>query len=303
MEEWINQRHEGGEKVSFHFDKNMLASPQRYGDVMVYQIGRMYCRKKMVISEHDHQRWFELTILNEGECLTAANGPKCRIGSGEIFLSFPDEKHWMESLKDQDVKYDFWAFYPMEESLESQFRRLIKDFEQAELRVFRDERINSLISMAISETNEQSQYSKEVLSGIYLQVMYYILRFFEGVRIQNKVGEKTAESICYRAMSYVDTHLYSLKSLTEVAESQGYNYSYFSRMFRRITGVTLSDYYGMRRLDTARVLIDEGRMTLTQIAEKLQYSSLYAFSKAFKNKFGYSPRYYAGLDKGNGITE
>ena len=55
---------------------------------------------------------------------------------------------------------------------------------------------------------------------------------------------------------------------------------------------TISDYYHTRRLDAARMLINEKKLRVTQIAEMLNYSSLYSFSTAFKNKFGASPREY-----------
>ena len=292
MKEWIVQHHFGEDRVDFHFDKNTISAPQRFGDIYVYQIGRLYCTKRQVIAEHMHERWFELTILTEGCCTISAGGKRCRLNAGEIFLSFPNETHGMETDAGQDVKYDFWAFYPADSETEAQLCRITRDFMRPELRVFSDERINSLIGIAISETNEAARYTGEILAAVYKQIVCYILRVFDGIRGRNTVGASLAQSQCFRAMSYIDSHLGSLAGLSEVSAALGYNYSYFSRLFRRITGVTLSDYYNMRRLDSARFLIVEGELSVTQIADKLRYSSVYAFSKAFKNKFGCSPRNY-----------
>jgi AraC-like DNA-binding protein len=46
----------------------------------------------------------------------------------------------------------------------------------------------------------------------------------------------------------------------------------------------------MLRLDVAKNLLEEGNLSLTQIAEKLNYSTPYSLSKAFKNRFKISPR-------------
>ena len=47
----------------------------------------------------------------------------------------------------------------------------------------------------------------------------------------------------------------------------------------------LSDY----RLEQGHQLVREGRMSFTEIAGELGYSSLQHFSNAFRKKFGISP--------------
>ena len=94
-------------------------------------------------------------------------------------------------------------------------------------------------------------------------------------------------------MNYIDTHIFSISSLEDVAETMNYNYSYLSALFRKTTGSTLLSYYHQKRLDVARQLIAEGTMKMTEIAETLNYSSLYSFSRAFKENFGISPKQYA----------
>jgi AraC-like DNA-binding protein len=51
----------------------------------------------------------------------------------------------------------------------------------------------------------------------------------------------------------------------------------------------------MLRLDVAKSLIEEGGLSLTQIAEKLNYATPYSLSKAFKNRFKISPREHKKL--------
>ena len=164
----------------------------------------------------------------------------------------------MRTEKNCEVKYDFWAFYPADDQTERKFLSLISACPSPEQRVFSDEHINTLIGIAISENNEFSAYSEEILACVYRQILCYILRDFDGGQRKSFLGSSVAQSQCFRAMSYVDSHLCSLTSLSEVSQALGYNYSYFSRLFRKITGVTLSEYYGMRRLDTARFLLEEG---------------------------------------------
>lgn len=54
----------------------------------------------------------------------------------------------------------------------------------------------------------------------------------------------------------------------------------------KITSSSLSSNYRKKRLDAARLLIAEGRLSATHISELLHDSTVYAFSKAFKQEYG-----------------
>ena len=90
----------------------------------------------------------------------------------------------------------------------------------------------------------------------------------------------------------MDTHVYSITTLGELGAVFNYNYSYLSTTFHTTTKRTLNDYYRSRKLEVARLLLLEGKLNGSQIAEKLNFSSLYSFSKSFKSKFGMSPQAY-----------
>ena len=101
---------------------------------------------------------------------------------------------------------------------------------------------------------------------------------------------QSSSELCHKMMSYIDTHLSSLTSLNEMASDLGYNYSYLSALFKKTTTVSLSYYYRVKRLETARILITEKKMTMSRIAEVMNYSSIYVFSKSFRGHYGISPR-------------
>ena len=106
-------------------------------------------------------------------------------------------------------------------------------------------------------------------------------------------GTPTDKELCKHVSHYIDTHLFTMKKLPECAKALSYNYSYLSTVFKKTTGITLSDYYKEKKLDMAKFLIAENEISLTEIAESLGYSGISAFSKAFSAKFCISPRQYA----------
>ena len=96
-------------------------------------------------------------------------------------------------------------------------------------------------------------------------------------------------------MNYIDTHIYSLKNLEDLADITDYSYGYLSALFKKTTSNTLSNYYHEKKLDAARLLILENKYKIIEIAEMLNYTSVYSFSKAFSNRYGVSPRNYKSM--------
>ena len=162
-----------------------------------------------------------------------------------------------------------------------------------EQRVFHDVKINSAISTAIAEFTSNHKYRTEILSLIFEQIIYYLLQNFDAEKLTDKENSITShDELCFQIMNYIDTHIYSIKTLSELSDKFSYNYSYLSDIFKKNTGNTIVNYYQARRLETAKLMMNENKGKIIQIAEMLNYSSLYSFSKAFKKKYGISPKSY-----------
>ena len=69
----------------------------------------------------------------------------------------------------------------------------------------------------------------------------------------------------------------------------GYDYSYISRIFSSNTGYTIEKYFSMQRIEKTKELIKYDELNLSEIAYKLNYSSVAHLSKQFKQVTGMSP--------------
>ena len=90
-------------------------------------------------------------------------------------------------------------------------------------------------------------------------------------------------------MRYLSLNLLSIRNLSEITRYLNYNYSYLSKVFKKTTGKSLTDYYISLKMERAKTLILDERFSVSKAAEMLNYSSVYAFSKAFKEFYGVSP--------------
>ena len=90
-------------------------------------------------------------------------------------------------------------------------------------------------------------------------------------------------------MNYIDSHIFSLNNLQQIATAMNYNYNYLSTIFKKHTNQTISDYCQNAKLKTAKLLIEENKLTVTKIAELLNFSSDYVLSRAYKRKYDFHP--------------
>ncbi len=266
-----------------------MDTPNVYGNLTLLQIGRRYCSEGEIIYAHTHQDFFELTIVNGGEGVVVSNGESFPVKSGDSHLSIPCDIHEIRASENSKLEYDYFSFKILDGELKNELSKISRKLFGASSRVFADPKINNLLGNAISEFSFEKPYSREILENIFNQIAVYLVRDFNDVEHQTpKFSEN--EILCYQVMNYIDTHIYSITNLEFIAPKFNYNYSYLSNLFKKTTGKKLSDYFQSRKLETAKVLILENKHKITEIASMLNYSSPFSFSKAFKQKYGCSPK-------------
>nr|WP_320191222.1 AraC family transcriptional regulator [uncultured Desulfobacter sp.] len=78
-------------------------------------------------------------------------------------------------------------------------------------------------------------------------------------------------------------------NVTELARSVGLSRAKLHRCFRRVYGVPPFEYLRNHRLKTAMLLLQSGKINVTEAALSVGYANLSYFSKAFKTMFGVTP--------------
>ena len=93
------------------------------------------------------------------------------------------------------------------------------------MRLFHDERVRRLIANAIAELTAPNMYSDELLNSVFRQILIYLIRNFQKAPNRGYPDNVTgAEILCYKLMNYIDTHIYTMKNLSELCEVTDYSY-------------------------------------------------------------------------------
>lgn len=95
--------------------------------------------------------------------------------------------------------------------------------------------------------------------------------------------------IVARALQVIDASLDRALCTSELARRAGASPRTLERAFRRELGLAPAEYLRKRRLDEARVLLRSARHGVGEIAARVGYRSLPAFSSAYRARFGNAP--------------
>ena len=74
-----------------------------------------------------------------------------------------------------------------------------------------------------------------------------------------------------------------------------HDYSYLSNLFSEVEGTTIEKYFIVQRIERAKELLVYNRLTLSEIADQLGYSSVAYLSNQFKKVTGFTPTYFKSI--------
>lgn len=146
------------------------------------------------------------------------------------------------------------------------------------------------------ETREESFYRKAELCSSHENLFAYLA----------EVCRKNMEDACAwfniekmrpinQAKRYIKKHFSEGISLEEVSSEVGFSSSYFSTLFRKETGKTFLEYLMDVRIEEAKVLLRESKMTIEMVVKSVGVNDYKRFSKTFKKNTGISPKEYRNL--------
>lgn len=114
----------------------------------------------------------------------------------------------------------------------------------------------------------------------------------------SEILSEQRDSYCKRqamqALEYIEKHYAdSSVTLNSVCTALAMSTSYFSSVFKNQTGETFIEALTKKRMEKAKILLEQGSLKTYEIAEAVGYSDAHYFSVAFKKTVGKTPTEYA----------
>lgn len=82
-----------------------------------------------------------------------------------------------------------------------------------------------------------------------------------------------------------------------ISEKLKYDYTYLANVFSEVKGITIQQYIIINKIEKVKELLLYDELSLTEIAYRLNYSSVAHVSNQFKKITGLTPTFYKGIAK------
>ncbi|WP_178025431.1 AraC family transcriptional regulator [uncultured Paenibacillus sp.] len=95
-----------------------------------------------------------------------------------------------------------------------------------------------------------------------------------------------------QTIAYIENHLNESLTRSDLSAVAGINPDHFSRMFKKHTGLSPTDYIIRLRMEKAKKLLAKSPSSIMEVARRVGFEDPYHFSRRFKQVVGVAPSAY-----------
>lgn len=262
------------------------------------QIGEICLEAGFDIPAHK-QHCCEISYVFSGKGIFEHNGIKTDVSAGDIIISPADGVHTIYASQDDAFFYSYVGFkFNGKSGILPE--NTPEAFNTDGHLVCRDTvGIYDYYKKCMDEFYRSGEIDTPLIESYLLQIILLTLRSskYSSQQYDYQSHSETPGKLVYLIMKYVDLNIEKPLTVHGIAESLGYSIYHISHTFKEKTDITLQDYIANKKTEKAKEMMLRGRLTLTEIADKLGYMSIQSFSRSFKKKEGVSPSEYINNSK------
>lgn len=135
------------------------------------------------------------------------------------------------------------------------------------------------------EISNGEKYYEVICSGLALALTAEIFR-----NEKTSSSEISSGSGAYKKLLRLVSERFADITFDEAAEIMCFSKPYFSKYFRRMSGMTFSEYLNIVRVSEAVKMLSKGNMSAGETAVVAGFGTIRSFNRVFKQYTGFTPR-------------
>ena len=252
------------------------------------QIYASYYQIKKAPYYYDFERhyFWEMTVVNSGVLQTNIDGINYELHKNDLIFYGPLQKH-NQRIEDDMCTYVTIMFdcYPIHRTLLNKIFHL----DQMQSRLMED--------IVRYTDNEYDEYNNELFINQLKELIILLLRQ-DPKEIPQHHHTTTMRfnfenDLLNRILEHIHNNIEGGLRVIDLCQYFAISRATIQSIFNNNLEMTPKQYINDVRLKQAKVLINESKYTLSEIANRLGYSSIHYFSRAFKEEFNTTPSEYA----------
>lgn len=234
----------------------------------------------------------ELVICSKGSCIYHAEHKQFPMSEGDCLFVNAHIEHSTEFLPPEGA---IDIVYFRLDDFES--RKLLRTMPAAwallkmsdtHISLFQSHIIYDYVSEILSEYKKSEPYYEMFVKANILKILGVMYREHQLNSPETDIDESKFEKLKL-LFDYLDDHYNQNISLQTVSDLLGFNKSYFSRMFKDLTGHNFSEYLTKIRINKAIQLLGTRDLNVSEISNMLGFSSPTYFTEVFKKYYQCTP--------------
>lgn len=226
---------------------------------------------------------YQINYITEGEGIIETNDGEFEIKEGSILLIKPNSWHRYKPLKSTGWMEHYVGFNGnfadkiIENSLVFQNTPVVQiDFQEKIVEEFY--KIFNYIK------SEKPGY-QQICTGLVIYILGLIISLKKNENFKSSEIEKSIQKACL----FIRDNLNQNINVEGMAESLKIDYSIFRKAFKKYTGLSPIQYHLSLRMQQAAYLLTNSNQSIKEISFNLGFSSVFYFSKLFKEKMNATP--------------
>lgn len=234
---------------------------------------------------HNLPHWHlesELIYIEQGTITVSNNHQKYRLVSGDAVFLGSGEVHYIKSEEDSVVEMALFDSAIIQD--------LLGRYQLRQAKLAHPYDISECLEGIRRELEERRPFFELQCCESIASLM---IRIFRGEVLTEKTGAGEGSSIShYKRLLDEIENKYSYITFSDAAAFMGLSEPYFSKFFRKISGMTFSQYLNSVKLKHAVELLQDQKsdLSITEISARCGFDTIRHFNRVFKNMTGMSPR-------------
>lgn len=267
-------------------------STRTYTNIQDFPIG-IFSKSSYLSTPHHHIE-YEILYVDKGQAILGIDNKEIPLSAGSVAVITPETPHFISQLSNEVFHYYAIVFDAAVIGNEGDSIRNIFDGIRTAHCITLPENILANIRKT-AEAEKKQIFGKDLFKKTLLfEIISYIVQSKQYIQITSRSQSPRIHSINAIDVSikYLHDHYRENISMDDLLEITSYSKSHFIRLFKKYTGMNLTDYINKYRIEKACLDLIYTTKNITEIATENGFNTVQYFSKTFKSYMNCTPKKY-----------